>query len=56
MPGVRTALAWMFGPGVGVFFLGAAVLLALYRFDDRKQEQVRRILRRRAARAVPSRD
>jgi Na+/melibiose symporter-like transporter len=45
--GVKRALALLFGPGVGLFFLAAAVLLARYRFTDRKQRQVQRILARR---------
>ncbi len=44
---VRFALSVMFGPGVGLCFLGAAVLLGYYRFTTGKQEQVRRILARR---------
>ena len=45
--GVKRALSLLFGPGVGLFFLAAAVLLARYRFTDRKQRQVQRILARR---------
>tara|TARA_R110002072_G_scaffold273219_1_gene433682 strand:- start:82548 stop:83900 length:1353 start_codon:yes stop_codon:yes gene_type:complete len=45
--GVRRALSLLFGPGVGLFFLAAAVLLARYRFTDSKQRQVQRILARR---------
>ncbi|MFT7535853.1 MAG: Na+/melibiose symporter-like transporter [Hyphomicrobiaceae bacterium] len=44
---VRHALSLLFGPGVGMFFLAAAVLLARYRFTDSKQRQVQRILARR---------
>ena len=40
---VSEALAWLFGPGVGVFLVLAALLLWPYRFDDDKQRQVRRI-------------
>ena len=39
--------------GVGAFFLGAAWLLWRYRFDERKQAQVRRLLRRRELRGGP---
>lgn len=45
--GVRRALTLLFGPGVGLFFLAAAVMLARYRFTDSKQRQVQRILARR---------
>ncbi|MFT4516194.1 MAG: Na+/melibiose symporter-like transporter [Planctomycetota bacterium] len=45
--GVRRALSLLFGPGVGLFFLAAAVLLSRYRFTDSKQRQVQRILVRR---------
>ena len=44
---VSEALAWLFGPGVGVFLVLAALLLWPYRFDDDKQRQVRRILQRK---------
>ena len=44
---VSEALAWLFGPGVGVFLILAALLLWQYRFDDAKQRQVRRILQRK---------
>ncbi len=44
---VSEALAWLFGPGVGVFLVLAALLLWPYRFDDAKQRQVRRILQRK---------
>ncbi len=47
---VGTALAWLFGPGVGGFFVAAGVILWRYRFDAAKQAQVRRILARRAER------
>ena len=47
---VRRALSILFGPGVGVFFLGAGLLLARYRFTDDKQRQVQRILARRQRR------
>ncbi|MGE3172380.1 MAG: MFS transporter [Planctomycetota bacterium] len=46
--GQHAALGWLFGPGVGVWFVAAAAVLARYRFDDRKQQQVQRVLRRRA--------
>lgn len=45
--GVRFALALLFGPGVGLFFLASGVLLARYRFTEEKQRQVQRILARR---------
>ena len=51
--GVESALVWLFGPGVGAFFLASAGILRCYRFDKCKQEQVRRILTNRADR--PSR-
>ncbi|MEY2713723.1 MAG: hypothetical protein RIT24_66, partial [Planctomycetota bacterium] len=44
---VRIALSWIFGPGVGVWFVAAALVLLRYRFDDAKQAQVQSILRRR---------
>ena len=50
--GVRNAIAWVFGPGVGVWFAAAAVVLFRYRFGDEKQAQVQRILRRRDAVAL----
>ena len=46
--GVESALVWLFGPGVGVFFLLSACILWRYRFDEKKQEQVRRILAQRS--------
>ncbi|MEO6594985.1 MAG: MFS transporter [Planctomycetota bacterium] len=46
-PAVETALMWLFGPGVGGFFLLAAWILWRYRFDESKQAQVQRILARR---------
>lgn len=49
-PAVATALTWLFGPGVGLFFLASAFVLWRYRFDEHKQVQVRRILARRAGR------
>jgi GPH family glycoside/pentoside/hexuronide:cation symporter len=51
--GVRTAIAWLFGPGVGVWFVAAAFVLLRYRFDDSKQAQVQRILRRREQQLLP---
>ena len=51
--GVRTAIAWLFGPGVGVWFVAAAFVLLRYRFDDEKQAQVQRILRRRDQQLLP---
>jgi len=44
---VGDALALLFGPGVGACFCGAGWILWRYRFDDAKQRQVQRILRRR---------
>lgn len=49
---VRVAIAWMFGPGVGVWFVAAALVLLRYRFDDGKQAQVQSILRRRSQSAA----
>ena len=46
-PAVELALRVQFGPGVGVFFFAAGAILSAYRFDERKQEQVRRLLARR---------
>lgn len=50
---VRTAIALLFGPGVGVWFVAAAVVMWRYRFGDRKQQQVARILARREAARKP---
>jgi GPH family glycoside/pentoside/hexuronide:cation symporter len=47
--GVESALVWLFGPGVGAFFLLSACILWRYRFVEKKQEQVRRILASRGA-------
>jgi glycoside/pentoside/hexuronide:cation symporter, GPH family len=44
---VNVALTWMFGPGVGCFFVIAALMLWRYRFREDKQAQVRRLLARR---------
>lgn len=49
---VRIALSWIFGPGVGVWFVAAALVLLRYRFDDDKQAQVQSILRRRNGNAA----
>jgi GPH family glycoside/pentoside/hexuronide:cation symporter len=49
-PTAEWAITLLFGPGVGLFFLAAAAVLARYRFDATKQAQVQRILARRAAR------
>jgi GPH family glycoside/pentoside/hexuronide:cation symporter len=38
-------LPWLFGPGVGSFILTASLLMGLYKFTDKKQKQVARILR-----------
>lgn len=48
--GAHPAIAWSFGPGVGVFFVAAGLILARYRFDDAQQARVRRLLARREAR------
>jgi Na+/melibiose symporter-like transporter len=48
---VRQALVWLFGPGVGAFFVLTALVLWHYRFTDERQAQVRALLRRRARRA-----
>lgn len=45
---VRSALSLLFGPGVGVCFLTAALLLTRYKFTSNKQRQVQRILARRS--------
>ncbi|MCA8948352.1 MAG: MFS transporter [Planctomycetes bacterium] len=47
--GVKSGLRWLFGPGVGLFFLAAGLLLRHYRFTPTKQQQVQRILTRRGA-------
>ena len=49
-PTATWAITLLFGPGVGLFFLAAAWILARYRFDAGKQAQVQRILARRQAR------
>ncbi len=49
-PMVERTLVWLFGPGVGVFFLVAGLVLLRYRFTRAKQEQVQRLLRLRARR------
>lgn len=54
-PAVATALTWLFGPGVGSFFLLTAWVLHRYRFDEGKQAQVRRLLLRRTARSERAR-
>jgi glycoside/pentoside/hexuronide:cation symporter, GPH family len=46
-PAVERAIVVLFGPGVGIFFLLSGFVLWRYRFDERKQVQVRRILGRR---------
>lgn len=46
-PSAEWAITLLFGPGVGLFFLAAAGILAGYRFDAGKQAQVQRILARR---------
>ncbi len=49
-PAAEWAITLLFGPGVGLFFLGAAVVLWRYRFTAQKQAQVQRILSRRQRR------
>lgn len=49
-PETRAALRLAFGPGVGAFLLAGALIMARWRFTPAKQEQVRRILRRRGER------
>jgi GPH family glycoside/pentoside/hexuronide:cation symporter len=53
-PEVSRALGLLFGPGVGVFLIVAALTLVRYRFTDAKQKQVQRILRRRGMRFATS--
>ncbi len=48
--GMQWTLRLQFGPGVGIFFVAAAVILYRYRFDADKQAQVRRLLQRQAER------
>lgn len=50
-PAVRTALWWLFGPGVGLLFLSSAFVLWRWRFRDREQARVRALLARRERRA-----
>jgi len=47
---VDQVLIILFGPGVGLFFVIAAIQVWLYKFDENKQVQVRRILDRRMKR------
>lgn len=49
---VDFALAAMFGPGVGLCFASAGIILWRYRFDASKHDQVERILRKREDRAA----
>jgi glycoside/pentoside/hexuronide:cation symporter, GPH family len=51
---VERTLVLLFGPGVGVFFVVAGIQVWMYRFDERKQAQVRRILDRRMGRTARS--
>ena len=55
-PAVRTALSWLFGPGVGLLFLASVFVLWRWRFRDREQARVRALLGRRERReaAAPS--
>ena len=48
---VSLALAWFFGPGVGIFLILSSLILIPYRFKDSKQNQVQRILQKRFDRA-----
>ncbi len=48
---VDLALRIQFGPGVGLFFFAAGAILFVYRFDEGKQAQVRRLLARRGVRS-----
>ena len=48
---VSLALAWFFGPGVGIFLILSSLILIPYRFKDSKQNQVQRILQKRLDRA-----
>jgi Na+/melibiose symporter-like transporter len=43
-PSTSLYLALMFGPGVGMLILFSGVLLGFYKFDDKKQKQVQKIL------------
>lgn len=49
-PAVRTALWWLFGPGVGALFVASAFVLWRWRFRDRQQARVRTLLARRERR------
>jgi Na+/melibiose symporter-like transporter len=40
-------LAWLFGPGVGIFFIAGALLILAYPLRQRKVQQLQRILQRR---------
>ncbi|MGB0363907.1 MAG: hypothetical protein ACPGJO_12870, partial [bacterium] len=51
---VSLALAWFFGPGVGIFLILSSLILIPYRFKDSKQNQVQRILQKRLDRASVS--
>jgi GPH family glycoside/pentoside/hexuronide:cation symporter len=53
-PAVVETLGLLFGPGVGIFLIIAALILVRYRFTDEKQQQVQRILRRRGLQTAPS--
>ena len=44
---VSEALAWFFGPGVGIFLILSSLILIPYRFSDMKQIQVQRLLKKR---------
>jgi Na+/melibiose symporter-like transporter len=41
------AIAWLFGPGVGLFFIGGAVLVLFYPLHAQRVAQIQRILRKR---------
>jgi GPH family glycoside/pentoside/hexuronide:cation symporter len=49
---VEWSLAVLFGPVVGLCFFGAGWILHLYRFDERQQARVRRLLARRPRRGL----
>jgi GPH family glycoside/pentoside/hexuronide:cation symporter len=49
-PGVDLRLALVFGPGVGAFFIAAALLYLAMPFDEARAARVRRLLARRAER------
>lgn len=48
-PEFTQALAWLFGPGVGVFFMAAAGILVTQPFGKKKTAQLARALKRKRA-------